>query len=194
MSNQQHTEDGKADVADPVAQAEQLLKQKQVPQATALLERAERDDPRSRKLLYLLSVCYRVQRRFDDALKALERLRAEAPDYARAWQEIGHNHRDLGRFDAAIDAYEHAVELNPGLVASWRFLAEAHRKAGSAERAKLAEANFKRLSGLPPELVAVTSMMHEGKLYKAEKICRHFLKQTPHHPEAMRLLPRSAAG
>jgi len=188
MSNQQHTEDGKADVADPVAQAEQLLKQKQVPQATALLERAERDDPRSRKLLYLLSVCYRVQRRFDDALKALERLRAEAPDYARAWQEIGHNHRDLGRLDAAIEAYEHAVELNPGLVASWRFLAEAHRKAGSDERAKMAEANFKRLSGLPPELVAVTSMMHEGKLYKAEKICRHFLQQTPHHLEAMRLL------
>src|SRR6056297_3481357 len=173
MSNQQHTEDSKTDVSDPVTQAEQLLKDKQVPQATALLERADSDDPRNRKLLYLLSVCYRVQRRFDDALKTLERLRVEAPDYARAWQEIGHNHRDLGRLDAAIDAYEHAVELNPGLVASWRFLAEA---------------NFKRLSGLPPELVAVTSMMHEGKLYKAEKICRHFLQQTPHHLEAMRLL------
>jgi len=175
-------------VADPVDRAEQLLKQKQVPQATALLEDALATDPENPRALYMLAVCYRMQRRHEDALNTLERLRAKAPDYGRAWQEIGHNHRDLARFAAAIDAYEHAVELNPGLIASWRFLAEAHGKAGSSERARLAEANFKRLSGLPRELVAVTSMMHEGKLYKAEKLCRHFLQQTPHHLEAMRLL------
>ncbi|MGB0513950.1 MAG: tetratricopeptide repeat-containing sulfotransferase family protein, partial [Wenzhouxiangellaceae bacterium] len=47
---------------------------------------------------------------------------------------------------------------------------------------------YTRLSGLPRELVSVTSMMHEGKLYKAEKLCRHFLQNNPHHLEAMRLL------
>lgn len=188
MTDQQTMEQKTADATDSVKQAEQLLKQQKVPQATSLLETALVGDPRNPRALYLLAVCYRVQRRFDEALTTLDRLRTQVPDYARAWQEIGHNHRDLGRFDSAIDAYEHAVEINPGLVASWRSLAEAHRKAGSGERARMAEANFKRLSGLPPELVAVTSMMHEGKLYKAEKIVRHFLQQTPHHLEAMRLL------
>ena len=115
MSNQQSTAQGTVDPADPVKQAEQLLKQKQVPQATSLLETALGSDPENAQALYLLAVCYRVQGRFDDALTTLEHLRTLSPDYARAWQEIGHNHRDLGRFDAAIDAYEHAVELNPGL-------------------------------------------------------------------------------
>lgn len=188
MSTESIPSERQAQAADPVRQAEQLLKQQQVPQATALLEETCADATEDLKARYLLAVCYRVQRRFDDALATLERLHAIAPDYARGWQEVAHNLRDLGRFAEAIDAYERAVELNPGLVASWRFLAEAHRQAGSAERAQVAEANFKRLSGLPQELVAVTSMMHEGKIYKAEKICRHFLQHNPHHLEAMRLL------
>lgn len=188
MSNQTSAIDERDEAADRVEQAEKLLKQKQVPQATALLESACADGAENQQALYLLAVCYRLQRRFDDALAMLERLRKLAPDYARAWQEVGHNLRDLGNFSEAITAYEKAVELNPGLMASWRFLARAHHKAGSAERARVAEANFQRLSKLPPELVSVTSMMHEGKLYKAEKLCRHFLQQHPHHLEGMRLL------
>jgi len=188
MSNPSSTISEREPAGDAIAQAERLLKQKQVPQATALLEKTCAGNDSDQQGVYLLAVCYRVQRRFEDALAMLERLHKLAPDYGRGWQEVGHNLRDLGRFDEAISAYEKAVELNPGLMASWRFLAEAHRRAGSAERAKMAEANFQRLTNMPPELVSVTSMMHEGKLYKAEKLCRHYLQQHPHHLEAMRLL------
>ena len=34
----------------------------------------------------------------------------------------------------------------------------------------------------------MTDLIGEGKLYKAEKLCRHFLKRHPQHVEAMRLL------
>ena len=49
-----------------------------------------------------------------------------------------------------------------------------------------AQAN--RLAKLPKELLAVTNFIHEGKLLKAEALCRAFLQKTPHHIEAMRLL------
>jgi tetratricopeptide (TPR) repeat protein len=45
-----------------------------------------------------------------------------------------------------------------------------------------------RLSALPIELLSVNSMLHEGKLYKAEQLCRNYLQKMPHHVEAMRLL------
>lgn len=140
------------------------------------------------RALFLKSVCLRYLKRFEEALDTLAALVRLAPDYGRAWQEIGHNHRDRGAFEAASDAYLRATELNPGLMAAWRFLAEMRQKSGDAEGARVAASNFKRLADLPRELVTVTSQLHEGQVYKAEKLCRYFLQKNPHHPEAMRLL------
>jgi tetratricopeptide (TPR) repeat protein len=173
---------------DELKQAEALLKQQRFDAAAAVLEPLCERDPEHRKALFLLAVSRRAARRFDEAMDVLQRLLRVAPDYGRAWQEIGHNHRDRNRPRDAAEAYERAVELNPGLAASWRFLAAARRHLGEAESARVAQANFDRLDRLPKELVAVTSMMHEGQLYKAEQLCRHFLQNNPHHLEAMRLL------
>ena len=111
-----------------------------------------------------------------------------APGYARAWQEAGHNHRDLGDLDAARNAYQRAVELNRALSASWRELAKIHQAQGNDKLFGIANAEFERLSALPAELVTVTSLIQENKLYQAEQLCREFLKKTPHQVEAMRLL------
>ena len=174
--------------SEALKQAENLLKENRFDEASRLLESLVSEQPEHRKACYLLAVSYRAQRRFDDALSTLERLRQIAPEYGRAWQEIGHTHRDCNRPHEAARAYSRAVELNPGLAASWRFLGAALDHLGEHDRARMAKANFRRLSELPRELVAVTSMMHEGQLYKAEKLCRHYLQQHPHHLEAMRLL------
>ena len=45
-----------------------------------------------------------------------------------------------------------------------------------------------RLAALPPELLSVRSMTAEGKLLRAEQLCRSYLKQHPQHVEGMRLL------
>ena len=41
---------------------------------------------------------------------------------------------------------------------------------------------------MPRELVAVTDLIAQGRLLKAEEACRQFMKQVPDHVEGMRLL------
>ena len=169
-------------------QAEALLKQQRFGDSLATAEAVLEEAPENTQALFLTAVSLRYLKRFDDALRTLHRLTHLAPDYGRAWQEIGHNYRDTQKASRACGAYARATELNPGLMAAWRSLAELRQRSGDAEGARVAASNFKRLADLPRELVTVTSQLHEGKIYKAEKICRHFLQNHPHHPEAMRLL------
>ncbi|MGK7295258.1 MAG: tetratricopeptide repeat-containing sulfotransferase family protein [Candidatus Wenzhouxiangella sp. M2_3B_020] len=174
--------------ADELKRAEELLKQQRFDDAARLLGQVCERDPENREALYLFAVAHRAGKRFDKALEVLDRLCKAAPDYGRAWQEIGHVHRDRNEAVKAAEAYQHALQLNPALVASWRFLAAALLRLGETDRARSAKANLERLQAMPRELVSVTSLIHEGKLYKAEKLCRHFLQNNRHHPEAMRLL------
>jgi hypothetical protein len=43
---------------------------------------------------------------------------------------------------------------------------------------------------LPPELKTVISFTHEGKLSRADRVCREYLRDHPHDIEAMRLLAK----
>lgn len=149
---------------------------------------ALRDWPDHAELLYLCAVCQRYLQRPLEALETLQRLVAVSPAYARAYQEIGHNFRVLDRFDEALGAYRQAVSLNPALVASWQQLQEIHVRRGEEEPARKALERLQHLNGLPRELLSVSSMLHEGRLYKAEMLCRAFLQKNPHHVEGMRLL------
>ncbi|MDT8320589.1 MAG: sulfotransferase [Xanthomonadales bacterium] len=67
-------------------------------------------------------------------------------------------------------------------------MAVLYKRSGRQRESDLAQAEYARLSRLPAELVSVTSLIHEGKLFRAEKLCRGFLQKNPHHIEAMRLL------
>ena len=169
-------------------QAEALLKQQRFGDSLVRVQAVLDAAPNDQQALFLAAVNQRYLKRYDDALQTLSRLTRVAPDYGRAWQELGHNHRDAKRLAPACEAYARATELNPGLMSAWRFLAELRREIGDAEGARVAASNLKRLADLPRELVTVTSQLHEGKIYKAEKLCRYFLQNHPHHPEAMRLL------
>ncbi|WP_421922662.1 tetratricopeptide repeat-containing sulfotransferase family protein [Maricaulis maris] len=138
--------------------------------------------------LYMLAVCARYLKRHDEARAALDRIKRTAPDFGRAFQEEGHLLRVLGETDRALIAFQRACRFNPALVASWQAQAELHQAAGRPAEARNATAQAERISALPRELVSVTHLLHEGKLLKAEKLCRAFLQKNPHHVEAMRLL------
>ena len=56
------------------------------------------------------------------------------------------------------------------------------------ELIKFVEQNVIYLKDLPPELKTVISFTHEGKLSRADRICREYLRDHPHDIEAMRLL------
>lgn len=153
-----------------------------------ILERVLDHSPEEPEALYMHAVCLRYQGQLHQALGVLKQLQEVAPQYARAFQETGHTYRALKDDINATAAYKQAVALNPGLMASWKALAELERAGGNVEASEIAARHYRRLAQLPKELVSVTSMLHEGRLFKAEHLCRAFLQRHPHHVEAMRLL------
>ncbi len=172
---------------DPLDRARQLLEAGRLEEA---LSAAAAAGPANPDALYLEAVAQRYLGRSDAALATLGRLKALEPRYARAYQEEGHLHKARGDAAAAVEAYRRAVELNRGLIAAWRELAALEGRRGNRAAAAAADAEYRRLAELPPELLTVTSLIQEGKLFEAESLCRAYLKQHPHHVEGMRLLAR----
>jgi len=168
--------------------AQQLLQEGKLREALAAAEQELANDPADAGALYCKAVAQRYLGQCKEALHTLAELKSASPNYARAWQEEGHNQKALGDLPKARNAYQHAVKLNSALLASWRELAGIHKQQNDTALFAVANAEFKRLSNLPPELVTVTSLIAEKKLFKAEKLCRDFLARNPHHIEAMRLL------
>lgn len=141
-----------------------------------------------REALYYLAVCQRQQGANEGALASLETLVAIHPDYGRAFQERAYNLIALKRTDEATECFERAVSLNPALLASWKALISRYEFLGLVSKAGEAKARVQWLESLPRELQSVASLIHEGKLFIAEQICRQFLQREAHHAEAMRLL------
>jgi tetratricopeptide (TPR) repeat protein len=172
---------------DPLDGARQLLQAGKLEEALAAASAADASDPEA---LYIKGVAERYLGRTNEALATVARLQELEPRFARAWQEEGHLRKSLGDTAAAVSAYRRAVELNRGLIASWRELAALETRRGNRDAQQAAQAEYERLAELPPELVTVTSLLQEGKLFQAENLCRDFLRRYPQHVEAMRLLAR----
>ncbi|MEL1249342.1 tetratricopeptide repeat-containing sulfotransferase family protein [Aurantiacibacter gilvus] len=153
-------------------------------QGLALVEPVLAVEPDDAEALYMAAVALRYLQRYPEAEANLARLHAVMPEYGRAWQESGHLARAEGRNADAVAAYQRATRFNPALDASWRALADL--QSGAETRAARAQAE--RIAALPRELVAVTHHLHEGRLLRAEEVCRHFLRNNPKHVEGMRLL------
>ena len=137
---------------------------------------------------YCLAVSQRYLGLPRDALESLDRLEQLQPNNARLWQERGHLARDYGNAEAAIAAYLRAVKLNSALHASWRELARLASEAGKSELAQEATTQYDFVTSLPAELVNVLSYLNTGRSFRAEQLCRNFLKRYPKHVEGMRLL------
>ncbi|MCB2074645.1 MAG: sulfotransferase [Novosphingobium sp.] len=144
--------------------------------------------PEDADALYVAAVACRYANRWEEAKSFLARLHAVSPEFGRAWQEAGHLARAQGRVEEALSAYARACQFNPALEASWRAQMELFSATGRPTEAAAARAQAERLVLLPRELLAVTNHLHEGRLLRAEEICRHFLQRNPKHVEAMRLL------
>ncbi|MBT8148265.1 MAG: sulfotransferase, partial [Gammaproteobacteria bacterium] len=152
------------------------------------LEAIEAKQPRHSEALYMTAVCYRYQKEYDLALTTIEQLKSVIPEHGRAYQEEGHNYRALGRNTDSLRAYALACRYNPALLASWQAQVSLFTAQGMQRQARVAQAQLNRISRLPKVLLAVTDLISQGKLIKAEDLCRQFLQNNPHHIEAMRLL------
>ena len=161
---------------------------KQYQHALTELEVILQHEPDNTDALYMSAVCRRYRREFDQALTRLKRLQALAPENGRAHQEEGHTWRDMGRPEDALRAYARACRFNPALVASWRSQLDILTRLRRHEEAAQAKAQLDYLRQLPQPLVIVLDLISQGKLLKAEDLCRKFLRKVPHHVEAMRML------
>ncbi len=122
------------------------------------------------------------------ALDVLTEITTAHPAHSRAFQERGHALVALDRTADAAAAYGKALALNPGLLASWKAIQALHEQHGNSREATLAGEQVEYLTALPPDLRGAIDLLHEGKLYKAEQVCRRYLRAHPRDIEGMRLL------
>ncbi len=146
--------------------------------------------PDHRDLLLIAALSQRHTGQIDAALATLDRLEGGHPRFSKLHEERGLcfvARRDAPR---AIQSLLVAVNLNPALPASWSMLEGLYRMTGDGANAALAARHVAILARLPREVVAATSLFHDGDLDPAEAIIRRFLLEQGDHPEAMRLLAR----
>ena len=178
-----------SEASDTLLRAAKLqLQQGLVGDSIATLEELLRSKPAHRDGLYYLAVCQRKAKDHVAALSTLNKLKLSHPQYGRAFQEEGHTLSVSGNSQAAGEAFEKAVALNPALIASWKSLVLFYNDQAQKDKASRAMQHAHALSQLPPQLLTVTSLIYENKLYVAEQLCRQFLRQQAKNVEAMRLL------
>lgn len=161
--------------------------------ALALLEQQLAQTPDDGEALYLAAVCERYLKHYANAEDYLRRRLEQAPEDGRSLQELAHLHRDQGKPELAIDAYEQAVRANPALIASFENQLRLQQALGRERDAAVTEARLKQASALPRPLLAVTDLLAQGRIIKAEELCRAFLQKHPRHTEGMRLLAEIGA-
>ena len=138
--------------------------------------------------IYMCAVCRRYKGEFERALELLEKAKFLSPENGRIYQEEGHTYRDSGFHNKALIAYARACRFNPALVSSWRSQAKLYNETGNRVARNQAQAQIDRLNKLAPELIAVTDLIAQGKLLKAEDICRRYMQRATRDVEGMRLL------
>lgn len=178
------------DVDAALSSAKQSLTRGEFVAAIEELEALLEHKPGNEEALYMLAVCSRYAGLTDAALEALDRLLELNPACARGYQERGHLYRDSGNANAAIEAYEKAVGSNPALLSSWQNLAKLQAGEGRTRRVAASQKHADELAAQPKELLAVMSMIYEGKLDEAEPLCRAYLQKHPKNVIGMRLLAK----
>ena len=186
------TASSSSNASDALGPVQQLLQQGEVTAALETLDRLPEGAQKSVMGQYMRGVSLRLLRDFTNAETVLRELVNENPSYGRAFQELGHLYRDANMVTEALNAYATACHLNPGLKASWVAQSDLLGR-NSPERVAQINQRVQWLEALPPNLLASWDLLHEGKLHKAEQLCRQFMQQNPQHIDGMRVLAEIAA-
>ncbi|MFB0999240.1 MAG: sulfotransferase [Colwellia sp.] len=158
-----------------------------IKQGTALQKHAI-DKQHQIELWYLIAIAQRYTKAFSSALISINALLKLNNEHSRANQEQGYIHLAMKQPQQAKVSFEKAVKLNPSLVASWQELIQLYRETEQMDDVQKSANQLAKLKKLPPALLAVTELMHEGKLLQAEQICRRFLQNNQRNIEGMCLL------
>jgi tetratricopeptide (TPR) repeat protein len=173
-----------------IGRIRELTRERRHAEALTAAEALAVTAPENGEVLYLVAANQRCLQRIPEALATLERLEQQHPRLARLYQERGHCYMTLRDAPRAIEAFLRGVSINPALTASWSMLERLYRMSGDTTNAALAAEQRATLERLPREVVQAGSLFSDGELTRAEHIVRAYLREAPHHVEAMRLLAR----
>ena len=176
------------DSSDELARIKQSIIAKEFKDALNALDSFMDQESPPPDALYMQAVCYRYTNQLQLALDSLDKLKLVCPDHGRAHQEEGHTYRALGQSLLALRSYERASHYNPALEASLRAQLELLNSKEDSGQIERIQANLDRLSKIPKPLIGVMDLISQGKLLKAEDLCRKFMQKVPDHIEGMRLL------
>ena len=176
------------DIDEKLAIVQDQIRRGDFSGASVALDEILADAPALANALYMRAVCDRYTKDYAGALKFLDRLKKVKPDYGRAYQEEGHVYKAMGKSALALQAYQRACHFNPALDVSWLRQGELLAAAGKPGEARQMTAQAEWLSRLAPEVRATMNHLHEGRLLKAEHLCRAYLVNNKTDVEAMRLL------
>lgn len=171
-----------------LAEIQGLIQSKQFTLAQEKADALLTANPGHGDALYMRAVCQRYRNQLEEALATLTSLQAKFPLFGRAFQEEGHLRIQRRELEPALAAFQTATRLNPALLASWQAQAELLRASGQTQDARMVGQQLARLQQLPKPLLAAIDLVSQGKLLKAEDICRKFLQKNPTHIEGMRQL------
>lgn len=176
---------------DELSNIQKLISAGELPVALKNLNQLPDSVRNSTDAIYMSAVCHRHMGQLEQAGKLLQQLLAVSPKFSRAHQEQGHLLKGQGRDREALAAYASATRINPALQSSWRSQLDILQRStgvGLDQRRRHIENQLQYLQSLPGHLLAAMDMLYEGKLIKAENVCRHFLQRDPSNVEGMRLL------
>ncbi|MDG1694422.1 MAG: sulfotransferase [Porticoccaceae bacterium] len=151
-----------------------------------------RDNSQNIDAHYMAAVCYRYKKKYTEAQNHLDILKDLSLDKGRIYQEQGHLYKAQKAILPALTNYQTACQINPALIASWQAQLDLHTAIGNQANVRQISAQLSRLQSLPKVLIAVTDLTAQGKLFKAEGMCKKFLQNNPTNIEAMRLLAEIA--
>ncbi len=181
-----------SDFADSLISAQQLIQQGELIKALETLNCLPEEALATTSARYMRGVCYRNTGNFGDAETLFWQILEDEPSHARAFQELGHLYRDADMPVEALNSYATACHLNPALKASWLGQKKLLTTMSQPERLAQVQKRLDWLDTLPPNLIASWDLLHEGRLHKAEQLCRQFLQQHPQHTDGMRILAEIA--
>lgn len=141
-----------------------------------------------KEVLYLKAVTQRLLAQTDKALVTLNELIHQVPDYGRAYQEKGYCLKVQGNSKDAAEAFYRATQYNPALMTSWQQLVPIYQQQHQEAALAIANEQLRYLQSLPRPILGGYDLMYEGELTTAEQVCRQFLQQNKHQPDAMMLL------
>jgi len=181
------TQEPVADLQTALNHAERLLRNDPA-SAARQAEEILKVFPRSEAAQRLLASACRLRRDPQRSLALLEPMAPRYSDSPTFLFEYGQTLAALGRGEEAVTALRKAIRLDPGFAAAWRSLGDQLAVAGDEAGSRAAYEKHFTAAIRHPELIEAVELLRIGKLGKAERIAREFLKREPANVSAIRVL------